>query len=88
MEASPCKSTPCVYVCAGLNTFVVYIACSLCCAMYTISVFFLHRLMGSQCIRPSLAMGIHWGALASLGHTIRVCEGGEGEGDKVVGIVL
>ena len=39
-------------------------------------------------IRPSLAMGIH-----TLGHTIRVCEGGgvggrEREGDKVVGMQL
>ena len=24
----------------------------------------------------------------TLGHTIRVCEGGEGEGDKVVGMQL
>ena len=43
MAASPRKCTPCVclcmWVCAGLNTFVVYLVSSLCCAMYTISVF-------------------------------------------------
>ena len=49
------------------------------------------------CIRPNLAIGIHRGTLAyirwvihTLGHTIRVCEGGErpGKGDKVVGMQL
>ena len=58
-------------VCAGLNTLLVYLACSLCCAMYTILVFFLPRLMG---IRPSMAMAM----------SVR---GGEGDGYKVVGII-
>ena len=80
-------------VCAGLNTFVVYLASSLCCAMYTISVFSLDLWEGKVlCNRPSLAMGIHRDTLACirmLGHTIKVCKGGgEGEGDKVVCIQL
>ena len=78
-------------VCAGLNTFVVYLACSLCCAMYTISVFSLDLWEGKVlCIRPSLAMAGHTGIhVHTLGHMIRVCEGeGPGGGDKVVGMQL
>ena len=72
MAASPRKCTPCVclcmWVCAGLNTFVVYLASSLCCAMYTISVFSPLDLWKGKvlCIRPSLARGIHWGTLAYI----------------------
>ena len=76
MAASLLKCTPCVClgmcVCAGLNTFVVYLACSLCCAISVLS-----RRMGMR-IRPmpgnghtSRHTGIH-----TLGHKIRVCEGG------------
>ena len=86
MAASPHKCTPCVvpmHVCMCRTKHLLsLLACSLCCAMYTISVFSLDLWEGKVlCIRPSLAMGIHRGT-HKLGHTIRVCKGGGGGGER------
>ena len=75
--ASPCKCTTCVCLCmfvsAGHSTFVVYLACSLCCAMHTIMVFSLDLWEGKVLyIRPSLAIGIHGRAYVGA-YDFRVC---------------